>query len=43
MRFVEKGAELGEPVDVEPDLGLVLLVESEVPVPNIRLEFDLTP
>lgn len=43
MRFVQKGSEFGEPVDVEPNLGLLFLAEGDAPVPNLRLEFDLTP
>lgn len=40
--LVEQGSKLGQAIDVEPDSGLVLLAQVEVPLDGFGLELDLT-
>ncbi len=43
MRFIQQRTEIAEPIDMESDSGLIVLVECEEPVGNFRLQLDLTP
>ena len=43
VRFIEERSEFGEPVDMEPDSGLLFFCEGEIPVTNLRFDFDFTP
>lgn len=42
-RLIEQRPHLQETIDVEPDPRLILLVESQVPVPNLPFELHLAP
>ncbi|CAB4881670.1 unannotated protein [freshwater metagenome] len=43
VRFVQQRAEFPEPIDVKSDSGLIVLVECEKPIGNLRLQLDLAP
>jgi hypothetical protein len=43
VRLIKQRTTLSQSLDVELDAATVILFESEVPVPNLRLEFHLTP
>ncbi len=43
VRFIEQMSFLFESVDVEVDAALLVIIQHEVPVSNLWLDFDLSP